>query len=340
MNNTTLLLNNKDTNETVLLEFPYWRPTLGIILFSSTSSICGIIVVYICMLVVLLSVKKDHFKPLDILHISLLCLSILEDASKIILDIIYSPSVFRNCICPAVLSLIFSVHYTFFTVYRPVCFACLGVLQFLVIKGKKRLVNRKSSFGMIAFCIGVSLIFVAITFNFYYETNERIFCFESYCPDSRSESIFGDVTKALLIVVFGSLLPSLVVVLVMSTLSCTVFKKYYTGGDDQLNRRMLSLPVVMPLTLVASTVLEGLIILSIAEVFLLLPLGEFLPFWLLFTQSVVLVLSRVITRLIYPLVLVYTHSYIRETVKNLPKRFKTPIQVVPFTVGSGLSTTL
>ena len=308
---------NSSNNINQLVEFPYWQPILAVILSTSTISLCGIILFHILVLVALLRTKKKSFKPLDVIHLSLLVSSVLEDVLRIVLDILYSPPVFRYCVCPSVLGTIIGVVTTFFTVYRPVAFATLAVFQFFVISGKKKIINVKAACGMIVLSVGISLIYVASTIRLFHESEERIFCYESYCPNSRSESAFSDLVMIFIIVTLGSFLPSLAVVFIMSAWSCLVFKKYYTGGDDQLNRRMLSLPVVMPLALIGSSILEGIVILTIAEVFFVLPLGVYFPYWLLTTQSVVLISSKFFTRLTYPFVLIYTHTHIREAFKQM-----------------------
>ena len=244
MEGTSVLLNTSVNNDS-LGEFPYWKTTLAISLFGGTSSVCVLIILHLLVLVALVKTKKDRLRPLNLIHASLLVSSILEDILRIVLNIIYSPSIFRNCICSAVVGTIIISETEFFSVYRPVAFASLGVLQFLVVSGKKKLVNLKVAFGVIGISTGISLIFVASTVRLFYESNERPYCFESYCPESRPESGFGDLAQSSLLVILGSFLPSLAIVFVMSTWSCAVFKKYYIGGDDQLNRRILSLPVVM-----------------------------------------------------------------------------------------------
>ena len=62
-----------------------------------------------------------------------------------------------------------------------------------------------------------------------------------------------------------AILPSLVVGITTSTWSCAAFKTYYAGRNDQLNYRMLSLPFLMPLVIIASSVFEGALGASIAR---------------------------------------------------------------------------
>ncbi len=81
-----------------------------------------------------------------------------------------------------------------------------------------------------------------------------------------------------------SLFPSLVAVTVTSLWSCIVFRKYHTGGDDQLNRRMLALPFIMPLTILASSVLEIALVMLAGWFLLSLSLGEYFPHWSVFAH--------------------------------------------------------
>jgi hypothetical protein len=142
MENISLLLtdNSSDIGNSSLAirEFPYWQPTLAVILFLLTiSQASSIIIIYIPLLVVLLRVvKKDHFKPLNLLHVSLVIASIVEDVGRIIQYPIQLPYAFRFCVCPALVNTFFGVLFVFFLIYRPFCFACLSVLQFLVVFGR------------------------------------------------------------------------------------------------------------------------------------------------------------------------------------------------------------
>ena len=320
---------NSISNDSLLVEFPYWQPILAVILSTSTISLCGIILFHILVLVALLRTKKKSFKPLDVIHLSILVSSILEDVLRIILDILYLPSVLQHCVCPIVLGTIITVVSIYFIVYRPVAFATLAVFQYFVISGKKKVINVKAACGMIALSVGISLIFVASTVRLVHESNDRVYCYESYCPNGRSESAFSDFIKLFTILILGSFFPSLIVVFIMSTWSWLIFKKYYTGGDDQLNLRMLSLPVVMPLALIGSTILEGTVILIIAEIFIRLPLGVYFPYWLETAQAVVLISSKFFTRLTFPLLLIYTHTHIREAFKQLLRRLRGNNRIAP-----------
>ena len=99
---------------------------------------------------------------------------------------------------------------------------------------------------MVALCIAVSFICVVIAGRQLYLAGWRSICGGSFCPDSGPETAFVVLKVIMLSLSLVILLPSLAVVIVMSTRSCIVFKKYYTGGDNQLNPRVLSPPFIMP----------------------------------------------------------------------------------------------
>lgn len=324
-----MFLNNTDVNDSLLVEFPYWKSTFAISFVFTFIVACGVICFNLLVLVALLRTTKKNFKPLDVIHVSLLVASILEDILRTFLFGIYAPSIFRYCVCSAEVGTIYSSVVEFVAVYRPFAFACLGVLQFLVIFGQKRFVSLWTACGSIVLCVGVSLIFVASTVRLIYESDERVFCYERHCPNSRPESGLGNLFMVIVALSLVSYLPSLTVVFVTSICSCVTFKKYYTGGDDQLNRRMLSLPVVMPLATIASTMFEAAFTLSITELLFRLPLGGYYPYWIGFTLSLSLAFIRIFTGSIYPLALIYTHYHIREAFTKLAKRFKHINQVTP-----------
>ena len=144
------------TNDSLLLgEFPYWRVTLSLSLLGSYLLSGYVIIIHLLLLVVLLRIKKEHSKPLNLIHISLLVSTILEDVLRIVLDTLYLPSLQRHCVCSHVVGTIVGLKITFFAVYRPFTFACLGVLQHLVILGKRKFVNVKIACGMITclYCV-------------------------------------------------------------------------------------------------------------------------------------------------------------------------------------------
>jgi hypothetical protein len=132
-----------------------------------------------------------------------------------------------------------------------------------------------------------------------------------------------------LAVFFVGYLPTTIIVLIMSIWSYATFKNYYTGGDEQLNRRMLSLPFIMPLSNVASSLIEGAAITLVGVIISMLSLGDLSPYWTMFTIFVLASLIRFFTRLIYPSVLLYTHCTLRRAIKRLVRELKNGNIVTP-----------
>ena len=255
-------------------------------------------------------------------HIFLLIASIVEDILRLAIRILLMPGVYRFCSCDGILTTSYVIVVAFFIFYRCSMFSCLGVLQLLVIVGKNKVANLKVTFGMIFLSISLGFLFDAAITQDVYRTRERVFCYDAYCPGHRPESGISDLIIIFLAFSLGAYLPSIAVVIATSTWSCVIFKRYYTGGDDQLNRRMLSLPFIMPLANSASSVLEVFSIQIVAEILLKLHLGVYYAHWIAFAQTLIFLLMRFLSRIVYPLVLIYTHTELRRSVNTLLKRFK------------------
>ena len=304
-------------------EFPYWRSTLAVDLFIySCFSFVSIFLLNIPLLVALFKINKKHLKALNMFHVFLVIATVAEDISRLAIRISLIPGAYRACSCDGVGATSYVIVVAFFIVYRCSIFSSLSVLQFLVIVGKKKLANLKVSFGLIFLSICVGLLFDAAIARDVYRTRERVFCYDAYCPGHRPETGISNLIKVFFAFSMGAYIPSIAIVITTSTRSCVIFKRYYTGGNGQLSRRMLSLPFIMPLANSASAVLEVLSIQIVAEIMLRLPLGVYYAHWIVFAQTLVFFLMRLLSRIIYPLVLIYTHTDLRQSVIALLKRFK------------------
>ena len=84
MENILLILNSSDSsggNGSLIREFPYWQPTLAVTLLLNTTILSGItLVFYRPPLIEFVRIMwKEHFKALNLVHISLLISSILDN---------------------------------------------------------------------------------------------------------------------------------------------------------------------------------------------------------------------------------------------------------------------
>ena len=322
MENISLILNSSDSsggNGSLIREFPYWQPTLAVTLLLNTTILSGItLVFYLPLLIEFVRIMwKEHFKALNLIHISLLISSILDNILRICLYYLHLPSAFRYCVCSSLISSILTAEISFFVVYRPLAHACLSVLQFLMIIGKKTFVNLKVACGMVALCIIVSIVCIVATGRELYLADWQSVCGSSFCPDSVTETAFALRNVIILSLSLVFLLPSLAVVIVTSTWSCVVFKKYYTGGGDQLNRRIISLPFIMPIVIVVSASFEALLTRLVASLISMLSVGDLFPYWIIVANSNLLTISHSSIGLVYPSVLLYTHIPLRQAVKRL-----------------------
>ena len=106
-------------NSSLIEEFPYWQTTLALNLVSFIFVFASIhLLVYLPLLVLLAKMrsKNVHTKPLNVIHISLLASTIIEDILNMNLYVGYLPSMHRYCICSDILGTIFA-SMSFFTVY-------------------------------------------------------------------------------------------------------------------------------------------------------------------------------------------------------------------------------
>ena len=106
--------------------------------------------------------------------------------------------------------------------------------------------------------------------------NEKAICNTCYSPDFRPEYSYSCVFRAIVGLTFANVDSSLTVVVITSKWSCTVFKKYYTSGDNHLNCRMLSLPFIMPFAITALTALEVIVMFCFCSPSVIVSLTGFL----------------------------------------------------------------
>ena len=92
---------------------------------------------------------------------------------------------------------------------------------------------------------------------------------------------------------------------------------------------MLSLPFIMPLANVASAMFEGATITVVGVVLSMLSLGDLFPYWTMFTIFVLASIIRFLVRLIYPAVLLYTHTTLRRAIRRLVRELKSGNIVTP-----------
>lgn len=256
-------------------------------------------------------------KPLGILHASLLIEILLNKLSLSIILCLYYPPALRHCLCSPLLSTVFFSSRVLIASYRAVMYASIALCQVLIITGKKRQVNHKSACGCVAFALAVGALFAtesAILMNL---NGERLGC-TSFCPGQNIGASFklSAMTIVMISYVVIAWLPSLVILLVSTTWSCIVFKKHYAGGNDQLNRRLISMPVILPtifiLTTLFTVVLRRVVLVIIQSIEV-----SFVPYWLFLSGAMITLLDEILDGIIYQQILTYLNPQLFNTWKGL-----------------------
>ena len=322
---------NSSVENSSLSEFPFWQPTLAVSLLSFVLHTCIILTLYLPVLMAILKTRKDRCNPLNMIHISLLTSVITETLLQTLLQAIYLPSAHQFCTCFQQLGAIIFAINVFFSVYWAVAFACLAVLLLFVTLGKKKLVNLKIASGVIALSIGVSLLPVIEVVRLTSTNTETYLCYESHCPSSVKQANGKLYTNITIASSLGVLPLTSIIAVAVSILSCAVFNRCYSqsDGDITLDRRMLSLPIIMTFFVVVFEALKVMIRILPGNILSPLFLGDYFPNWILFTISLLLNFFDFITRVMYLLFLLYTHPHLRQTAKKLCELCKSNNRVAP-----------
>ena len=258
MANNSWLKFNGSENATVLFEqSPYTEATITVILISAIFPLAVPTLLFNISLLIAFYKSGQLYKPLGILQISLITEVLINKLFISIIISLYIPPALRHCSCSPLVSTIFSSYQLFSLTFRPVMYAILAIFQLLIIKGRKKIVKFKSAFVSIGIAIVVGLLF-AIEIGILTNLNGELQgCTDFNCPGQRETSLVISATCtssiSYIIIVW---IPSFMILVFATSWSCTVFRKFYTGGDDQLSRRQLSMPVILPAVLALSTIVN------------------------------------------------------------------------------------
>ena len=203
-------------------------------------------------------------------------------------------------------------------------YASLAVCQLLIIKGKKIAFKFKSTCGSVVFAVLVGMLF-AIEIGVLTNLNvELLGCTDFKCPAVEQRDTFITAKNTALFSYYVTIvwLPSFVILLISTSWSCIVFKKHYTGEDDQLNRRLLSMPVILPAVLVLSTLASYIIRRFVFGVIVLAYEMKFVQYmyWLFVSGAVTTLVSDILDGILYQLLLTYLNPRLFNAWKELFRR--------------------
>ena len=256
-------------------------------------------------------------KPLGILHASLLVEILLNKVLLSIVFCIYYPPALRHCNCSPTLSAIYQSFRPLILCFRSIVYASIALCQLLIITDKKKYVNHKTTCGCVAFAVGVGAIFATESAVLTNLNDERLGCTD-FCPGQNVGASFSFSARVIVMISYVVLtwLPSVVILLISTIWSCVIFKKRYTGGNDQLNRRLISLPVVLPAIFILTTLFTVLLrrlVLVIVQFYDV----KFVQYWLFLSGATITLLDETLDGIIYQVILTYLNPHLFKIWKSL-----------------------
>lgn len=319
MENITSHINDSHENGTFLPQFPFWQSTLAIWTITIILIQPTVIAIDLTLLVAMLKTKVLRH-PLNFIHMSILISQISSRLVFFVSYLAYIPPGWKDCNCSVFGSSLNHSLYVFVTVYEPIAFAFLSCLQLLQIKGKRK---RLAVVAVISICISIaySAIFPIELIAFQAKQNfqDLLLCSQVCLSDQQDQTL---AVSSAFVPVFLSFIPlawipSLATVIITATWSCVIFKKSYTGGNNQLNKRILSIPLVMPIVIIATNLFAGFIIRALtSEILLRLPFGAFRRYWVGFIQLEFTFILDAFSGFFYPILLLYLMPPLRQAIRK------------------------
>ena len=302
-----------DDNQTQQ-EFPQWRPVISLLLLGFW--LLSVLLTTLLSSSVLLAVKKSSFnKILAILHIYVLVLNILVRVCSAVTLSSFIPPAIRFCDCSVVTSSISLYLHLFNICYQPYMFVNLAVFQLLIIKGKKRLVRRKTVGVTLTMIAAVTIVVPLIFMSVATKDGGALLCDSTIgCAgfdDTRFSVIFGSFFATVWV-------PSLSILVAVTVWSCAIFKKNYAGSDGDLNRRIVAMPLILPVivTLISIATFASYRVVD----FIALQSLSSKPFsrnWVATFKFIVVLLNEVSSGLSYPCLILFLNPKLWKSWKMI-----------------------
>jgi hypothetical protein len=194
--------------------------------------------------VILTAVKSSFNRKIGLIHIYVLVVNIFVRVCMALALTNFIPPGIRFCKCSIMISSI-SAYLQFFSIaYQPYMLVSLAVFQLLIIKGKKKLVNYKITgvtlFVITTLTIILPLIFIGVAIN---GDGGAIICYSTIgCAGIEAARLLSNFAFFHVTV----WVPSVSILVAATVWSCAIFKKSYAGHDNGLTRRIVAMPLVMP----------------------------------------------------------------------------------------------
>ena len=312
----TVNSSNSSLNGSITFEQNPYTETIIIVLLVAFIFILAIPSLFINFSLTFAFIKtKQLLKPLGILHASLFIEVFLNKLSFVIILCLFYPPVLRTCSCSRALSTLFFSSRVFVVCFRPVMYACISVSQLLITMGKKRYVNYKTVAMFVVLAVSVGILFAtesAVLFNI----NGELFGCNDFCPGQMAQVSFPSINIVLISYIVTVWIPSFITLVIASVWTCATFKKHYIGEDNQLNKRLISMPIILPIVLVGTTILSVIIRRIVVMVIGLFDL-EFVDYWFFLSGAAITLMHEITDGVLYQLLLSYLNPQLFKTWKSL-----------------------
>ena len=307
---------NESSNTTIeseVDEFSQWKLTTAITLVNRLALSVPISLFINASVLVTILKKKSLRRPINLIHLLLLSANCAVLVPDVILTSTFIPTVLRYCECSPTSSSIYLIMDMLYYAFQPLHFASLGIFQLLIIKGKKHLVTYKT----VGVSITLAIVFtVSVTFECIALINlsGATYICRDICPQT-VPSTFPGTRIAFIIHGIFLYLPSLFTVILCTTWSCMIFKTRDTNEeDDQLTKRTISLPIVLPLALFVP--MFGLIR-AIEQLLESSTSPIDYPYWSMFVRFLLFQFYEILGRIVYPVMLLLLNPTIGHHWKEM-----------------------
>jgi hypothetical protein len=311
--NVSLSLNTSLDDDSAKLqwdEFPHWRVILSLLVVGYW--LLSVLPTVTMSSSVLVAMKNNPFnKPLTMIHVYVLITNTLVRVCSAVAITTYAPSVLRYCICSTAASSVSFYLHIYNVCCQPLTLMVLAVFQLLIIKGKKISVTYRNV-GVVLIVITVLALLISLLFTIVRLRDGDTFLCAGACP--------GIPTSHVLLL-FGSYIavvwiPSLLMTVTVTTWSCVIFKRSYTGRDSGLNRRIISIPLLMP-TIIMLTTISTFGLFRVADQISTLSADPYVHNWTVSVKFVILLVNEISSGFSYPCLILFLHPKLLESWKIL-----------------------
>ena len=296
-------------------EFPQWRSVVSLLMLGFWILLVSLTIPF-NISVILAAVKSSFNRKLGLIHNYVLVVNILVRACTTLALSSQIPLAIRFCDCSTTTNFIFVYLLLFNMCYQPYMLASLAVFQLMIIKGKKKFVNYKTVgvtlLIITALMIVLPMIFIGLAVN---RTGKGTLCHNTIgCAGVDIAQWLSFIASFLSIV----WVPSVSILLTATVWSCAVFKKSYAGNDNGLTRRIVAMPLVMPvivslISIVAFTTYRVVDFITLQ----ILVSNSFSRNWNASLKLVVVLLNEIISGISYPCLILFLNPKLWESWKKI-----------------------